>query len=86
MTHRDQNAADLTDPQNGPFDFSSPQMLQVPPLPTQPTNGTCNYQLEGYPRLAQSVVHDLLRLGHDRFEMRFALEALGVDLVDVFRA
>ncbi len=49
MTHRDRDAADLTDPQNGPFDFSSPQMLQVPPLPTQPTNGTCNYQLEGYP-------------------------------------
>jgi phospholipase C len=49
LTHRDQNAADLTDPQNGPFDFSSPQMLQVPALPTQPTNGTCNYQLEGYP-------------------------------------
>ena len=41
---------DLTDPTNGPFDFSSPQMLQVPPLPTQPTNGTCNYQLESYPQ------------------------------------
>jgi phospholipase C len=48
MTHRDRSAGDLTDPTNGPFDFSSPQMLQVPPLPTQPTNGTCNYQLEGY--------------------------------------
>lgn len=48
MTHRDLNAGDLTDPTNGPFDFTSPQMLQVPPLPTQPTNGTCNYQLEGY--------------------------------------
>jgi phospholipase C len=48
MTQRDENSADLTDPTNGPFDFSSPQMLQVPPLPTQPTNGTCNYQLEGY--------------------------------------
>jgi phospholipase C len=49
MTLRDENAADLTDPTNGPFDFSSPQMLQVPALPTQPTNGTCNYQLESYP-------------------------------------
>ena len=48
LTHRDQNIGDLTDPVNGPFDFNSPQMLQVPPLPTQPTNGTCNYQLEGY--------------------------------------
>ena len=49
LTHRDRDAADLTDPTNGPFDFSSPQMLTVPPLPTQPTNGTCNYQLEGSP-------------------------------------
>ncbi len=49
LTARDRTAADLTDPQNGPFDFSSPQMLQVPPLPTQPTDGTCNYQLESYP-------------------------------------
>ena len=49
LSHRDRDAGDLTDPQNGPFDFSSPQMLQVPPLPNQPTNGTCNYQLEGYP-------------------------------------
>jgi phospholipase C len=49
MTHRDRDAADLTDPTNGPFDFSSPNMLTVPPLPTQPTNGTCNYQLEGSP-------------------------------------
>jgi phospholipase C len=50
LTHRDANAADLTDPVNGPFDFNSPEMLQVPPLPTQPTNGTCNYQLESYPQ------------------------------------
>ena len=48
LTHRDQNIGDLTDAVNGPFDFSSPHMLQIPPLPTQPTNGTCNYQLEGY--------------------------------------
>ncbi len=49
LTHRDRDAADLTDPVNGPFNFNSPQMLQVPALPTQPTNGTCNWQLEGYP-------------------------------------
>ena len=48
LTRRDATAADLTDPTNGPFDFSSPEMLQVPPLPVQPTNGTCNYQLESY--------------------------------------
>ena len=48
LSMRDQNSADLTDPTNGPFDFNSPEMLQVPPLPTQPINGTCNYQLEGY--------------------------------------
>lgn len=48
LTGRDRNAADLTDATNGPFDFSSPQMLQVPSLPTQPTNGTCNYSVESY--------------------------------------
>ncbi len=50
LTRRDANAGDLTDPTNGPFDFNTPEMLTVPPLPTQPTNGTCNYQLEGYPQ------------------------------------
>ena len=49
LSQRDAASGDLTDPANGPFDFSSPQMLQIPPLPTQPTNGTCNFQLEGYP-------------------------------------
>ncbi len=49
LTRRDPSVADLTDAVNGPFDFSSPHMLQVPPLPTQPTDGTCNYQLESYP-------------------------------------
>ncbi len=49
LTHRDATSADLTDPTNGPFDFNSPQMLTVPPLPTQPTNGTCNWQLESHP-------------------------------------
>ncbi len=49
LTRRDQNIGDLTDPVNGPFDFSAPHLLQVPPLPTQPTNGTCDYSLESYP-------------------------------------
>jgi phospholipase C len=50
LTQRDKHAADLTDPANGPFDFTSPQMLQVPALPNQPTTGTCNYSLESYPQ------------------------------------
>lgn len=50
LSHRDAAAGDLTDPTNGPFDFNTPEMLTVPPLPTQPTNGTCNYQLESYPQ------------------------------------
>ena len=43
LTQRDATAGDMTDPQNGFFDFSSPQMLTVPPLPTQPTNGVCDH-------------------------------------------
>ncbi|HUI82779.1 MAG TPA: alkaline phosphatase family protein [Candidatus Binatia bacterium] len=50
LTQRDATTGDLTDPANGPFDFSSPQMLQIPPLPTQPTTGTCDYSLESYPQ------------------------------------
>ena len=50
LSRRDATAADLTDPNAGPFDFNTPEMLQVPPLPTQPTNGSCNYELEGYPQ------------------------------------
>ncbi|HKD85644.1 MAG TPA: alkaline phosphatase family protein [Terriglobales bacterium] len=49
LTQRDANAGNMTDAQNGFFDFSSPQLLTVPPLPTQPTNGTCNPQLESHP-------------------------------------
>jgi phospholipase C len=49
LTQRDATAGDMTDPQNGFFDFSSPQMLTVPPLPTQPTNGDCDQHLEGHP-------------------------------------
>ena len=49
LTQRDATSGDMADPTNGFFDFSAPNLLQVPPLPTQPTNGTCNYQLEGHP-------------------------------------
>ena len=31
------------------FDFSAPHLLQVPPLPTQPTTGTCDQRLESHP-------------------------------------
>jgi phospholipase C len=31
------------------FDFSSPHWLTPPPLPVQPTDGTCNYNLEKAP-------------------------------------
>ncbi len=50
LTQRDATTQDMTDPTNGFFDFSSPELLTPPPLPTQPTNGTCNYQLEGSPQ------------------------------------
>ncbi|MGB8885811.1 MAG: alkaline phosphatase family protein [Candidatus Korobacteraceae bacterium] len=50
LTQRDATTGDMTDPTNGFFDFTAPNMLTVPPLPTQPTNGTCNYQLEGSPQ------------------------------------
>jgi phospholipase C len=49
LTQRDATAGDMADPNSGFFDFSSPQMLTVPPLPTQPTNGVCNMHLEGHP-------------------------------------
>jgi len=49
LTQRDANAADMTDPTNGFFNFNSPTNLTPPTLPAQPTNGTCNYQLEGHP-------------------------------------
>jgi phospholipase C len=49
LSARDAGAGDMTDPNNGFFDFTSPQMLTVPQLPVQPTNGTCNPQLEGHP-------------------------------------
>jgi phospholipase C len=49
LTQRDANAGNMADPQNGFFDFSSPHLLTVPPLPTQPTNGTCDQRLESHP-------------------------------------
>jgi phospholipase C len=49
LTQRDATIGDMADPTNGYFDFGAPQMLTVPPLPTQPTNGTCDYSLEGHP-------------------------------------
>ncbi len=48
LTQRDATTQDMANPQNGFFDFSYPHLLQVPPLPQQPTNGTCNYSLDGY--------------------------------------
>jgi len=49
LTRRDATTGDMTDPNNGFFDFSSPHLLQVPPLPEQPTNGVCNQRLESHP-------------------------------------
>jgi len=48
LTQRDATTQDMADPQNGFFDFSSPHLLEVPPLPTQPTNGTCDFRFGGY--------------------------------------
>jgi phospholipase C len=48
LTQRDATTQDMADPQNGFFDFSFPNMLQVPPLPTQPTNGVCDQRFSGY--------------------------------------
>ena len=53
LTQRDATTDDMADPTNGFFDFSAPHLLQVPPLPTQPTNGTCNKTLESDPNPPQ---------------------------------
>jgi phospholipase C len=47
LTQRDGSSAvsDLTDF----FDFSTPHLLTPPPLPTQPTNGTCDMKQESGP-------------------------------------
>ena len=49
LTQRDANAGNMTDVNNGFFDFTSPHMLVVPSLPTQPTNGDCDPHLESHP-------------------------------------
>ncbi len=49
LTSRDASTGDMADPTEGFFDFNAPNLLQVPPLPVQPTNGTCDYRLEGHP-------------------------------------
>jgi phospholipase C len=48
LTQRDATTQDMADPVSGFFDFSAPHMLQVPPLPTQPTSGTCDQRFSGY--------------------------------------
>ncbi len=48
LTQRDATTQDMADPQNGFFDFNNPNLLVVPPLPTQPTNGTCDQRFGGY--------------------------------------
>lgn len=48
LTQRDATAQDMADPQNGFFDFSFPHLLTPPPLPTQPTDGICDYRFSGY--------------------------------------
>lgn len=45
LTARDANSADMTEF----FDFNSPSHMTPPPLPAQPTNGTCNKALEKAP-------------------------------------
>jgi phospholipase C len=45
LTARDAAADDMMEF----FDFSSPHWLTPPPLPTQPTSGTCNFNLEKAP-------------------------------------
>jgi phospholipase C len=45
LTARDAAQDDMTEM----FDFSTPSILTPPPLPTQPTNGTCSPSLEAGP-------------------------------------
>jgi hypothetical protein len=45
LTARDSNADNMMEF----FDFSNSYWLHPPPLPTQPTNGTCNHSLEKAP-------------------------------------
>jgi phospholipase C len=48
LTQRDATTKDMADPVTGFFDFTYPNLLQVPPLPTQPTDGVCDQRLSGY--------------------------------------
>jgi phospholipase C len=48
LTQRDATTQDMADPVNGFFDFSFPHLLQVPPLPTQPTTGVCDQRFSGF--------------------------------------
>ncbi|MGE5111254.1 MAG: alkaline phosphatase family protein [Acidobacteriaceae bacterium] len=45
LTARDANAPDMTEF----FDFTNPHFLTPPPLPDQPTDGTCSYSLQKAP-------------------------------------
>ena len=45
LTARDANAPDMTEF----FDFTNPHFMTPPPLPAQPTSGTCSYSLEKAP-------------------------------------
>jgi hypothetical protein len=45
LTARDANADDMIEF----FDFSNPYWLTPPPLPVQPTNGTCDISKEKAP-------------------------------------
>ena len=45
LTNRDASADDMQEF----FDFSAPHLLTPPALPTQPTSGTCDYNLEKAP-------------------------------------
>src|SRR4030095_10478908 len=46
----------------------------------------CNEAYESFSAACQCFVHNFLRFAHNCVQVRFVLEALRVDLVDVFRA
>lgn len=47
LSQRDATTGDMTDPQNGFFDFSYAHLLQPPALPFQPATGVCDQTLSG---------------------------------------
>ena len=67
-TRRDATTGDLTGPANGFVGFSTPHLLQAPPLPTQPANGTCDETLESSPNPS----HEEKRKGKGLRELQFA--------------